>query len=155
MRQSQFSVVAGPRNAQDCWVFAMSGELLRAILEVANQGGCEPPQPISGRPPQLPPSTFLEKSYPRNQRYLHPRSLGAGVAVCEVNEARKFTVKLDFELALVASIAQRSVTFTARDERTSPARRISFSRMASPLSSLVTTRELILSSSCYMPSRDA
>ena len=27
-----------------CWVFAMSGELLRAVLEVANQGGCEPPQ---------------------------------------------------------------------------------------------------------------
>ena len=48
-------------------------------------GGCKFPQPTLDRFSQLPPGTFLSKSSPRNQRYLRPRSLGAGVSVCEVN----------------------------------------------------------------------
>jgi hypothetical protein len=32
---------------------------------------------------------------------LHPRSFGAGVAVCEVNEAGKLAIKLDSELPVV------------------------------------------------------
>jgi len=39
---------------------------------------------------------------PRNQRYLHPRSFfGAGVSVCEVDEAGKLAIKLDSELPVV------------------------------------------------------
>jgi uncharacterized OsmC-like protein len=50
---------------------------------------------------------------------------------------------------MVASIGQRSATFLGRDERTIQERAILFSRTASPLSSLATTREQILSSSCF------
>jgi hypothetical protein len=34
----------------------------------------------------------------RNQRYLHPRSFGAGVAVCEVDQDCKLAIKLDLKL---------------------------------------------------------
>ena len=38
---------------------------------------------------------------PRNQRYLHPRSLGAGVSVCEVDQGCKLAVKLDRKLPML------------------------------------------------------
>ena len=38
---------------------------------------------------------------PRNQRYLHPRSLGAGVFVCEVYEGCKLAVELCPELSTI------------------------------------------------------
>jgi hypothetical protein len=36
---------------------------------------------------------------PRNQRYLHPRSLGAGVFICEVEEGSKLSIELHPELS--------------------------------------------------------
>jgi hypothetical protein len=38
---------------------------------------------------------------PRNQRYLHPRSLGAGVPVCEIDKGGKLAIKLHPELSIV------------------------------------------------------
>ena len=38
---------------------------------------------------------------PRNQRYLHSRSLGAGVAVCKPKKGSKLAIELDPELSIV------------------------------------------------------
>src|SRR5262245_30933438 len=38
---------------------------------------------------------------PRNQRYLHPRFLGTGVAVCEVEEGCKLAIKLHSKLSIL------------------------------------------------------
>jgi hypothetical protein len=45
---------------------------------------------------------------PRNQRYLHPRSFGAGVSVCEVDEVCKLAIKLDPELPVFPSKRSRA-----------------------------------------------
>jgi hypothetical protein len=37
---------------------------------------------------------------PRNQRYLHPRSLGAGVFVCEVDKGCKLAIELHPQLSI-------------------------------------------------------
>jgi len=38
---------------------------------------------------------------PRNQRYLHPRSFGAGVSVCEVEEGCELAIEFYPELTLL------------------------------------------------------
>ena len=44
-----------------------------------------------------PPGTFLNKSTPRNQRYLQPRSFGAGLS-CEVDQGCELAVQRDLKL---------------------------------------------------------
>ena len=47
----------------------------------------------------------LNKSYPRNQRYLHPRFFGAGEFVCKVVEGSKFAEQLDPEISFIGNEA--------------------------------------------------
>jgi len=47
----------------------------------------------------------LNKSCPRNQRYLHPRFFGAGVFVCKVDEGSKFAEQLDPEIFIIGNEA--------------------------------------------------
>jgi hypothetical protein len=45
-------------------------------------------------------SQFLVVAGPRNQRYLHPRSLGAGVSICQAKEGGKLAIELHPELSI-------------------------------------------------------
>ena len=88
---------------------------------------------------------------PRNQRYLHPRLLGAGVFVCEVQEGSKFSIELHPELSifrhepdLFDELRQGQFWYSM-----APVCRSTFSRCTSE-SSIVTTSAVMVPSSDLM-----
>src|SRR6476659_10708994 len=46
-------------------------------------------------------SQFSVVADTRNQRYLHPRSVGAGVPICEVDQGCQLAIKLNLKLPTI------------------------------------------------------
>ena len=84
------------------WNFPIVAVYVYSIIQVASPAK----KPILS--PQVSPcgqrsqkSSVKVVASPRNQRYLRPRSLGAGVFVCEPQQGRQLAVQLDPERAVL------------------------------------------------------